>query len=86
MNTGVSSEFPESRSWRELYQAAILELDATKLPHRIAEAEAIIVERARELFHKTGDNIEEQWKLDDAMRALRALRSTLTRDFHAKAS
>jgi len=84
MNTAVSSEFSESRSWRELYQAAILELDATKLPHRIAEAEAIIVERARELFHKTGDNIEEQWKLDDAMRALRALRSK--RDFHAKAS
>ncbi len=86
MNTAVPFEFPETRRWRELYQTAILELDAAKLSTRIAEAENVIVQRARELFGQSGDHIEEQWKLDDAMRALRALRSTLKRDFHAKAS
>jgi len=86
MNTAVPFEFPETRRWRELYQTAILELDSAELSTRIAKAENVIVQRARELFGQSGDHIEEQWNLDDAMRALRALRSTLKRDFHAKAS
>jgi hypothetical protein len=74
---------PNSRrpeSWRELYQAAILELDETKLSNRIAEAERIIVQRARELFQESGENFKEQQALDDAMHSLRALRSIARRN------
>ncbi len=71
----VSQEF-ELRSWKRLYTAALFEVDSAKLPERIAEAEAALVLRARELFHAPGDNIEEEQALDDAMYALQALRST----------
>jgi hypothetical protein len=62
-----------------LYKAAILELelDASKVSDRIAEAETALVTRARELFHAAGDNIEEEKAVDDAMYALHALRSAL---------
>ena len=67
----------ERPNWRELYRAAILELDSSRLPERIVEAESVVIARARELFHQGGDNGEETENLNDAMYALRALRSTL---------
>ncbi len=67
----------ERANWRELYRAAILELDSSRLPERIVEAESVVIARARELFHQGGDNGEETENLNDAMYALRALRSTL---------
>jgi len=63
-------------SWKRLYTVALFEVDNAKLPERIAQAEAAIIRRARELFHAPGDNIEEEQALDDAMYALKALRST----------
>ena len=66
-----------STNWRQLYRAAILELDPSKLPVRIEEASNALIVRARELFHEAGDNGEETENLSDAMYALRALRSTL---------
>jgi hypothetical protein len=63
--------------WRELYKAALLETDRTRLPERIADGEKAIVARARELFNTTTDNIEEDQALDDALYALRALQSCL---------
>ena len=66
----------EIRRWKRLYTEALFEIDSSKLPERIAQAEAALVSRARELFHAPGDNIEEEQALDDAMYALRALRST----------
>jgi hypothetical protein len=72
----TTSHPPDPRPWRHLYTAALFELDSTKLPARIAEAEAALIVRARELFHAPGDNIEEEEALDDAMYALRALRSS----------
>ena len=75
MHTG-SSKSPESRVWRDLYKAALFEHDERKFPERIADAEKALVQRARELFHNGGDNIEEQHALDDAMYALHALRNT----------
>jgi len=42
---------------------------------RIAEAERALVLRARELFHESGDNIEEAEALDNAMYSLNALRN-----------
>lgn len=75
MNTG-SSTFLDSRAWRGLYRAALFEIDGTKLPERIAQAEKALALRARDLFHMAGDNIEEGGALDDAMYALHALRNT----------
>jgi hypothetical protein len=64
-------------AWRELYLAALLEADMDKTPNRIAEAERAMVDRARELFKASGDNIQEEEALDDALYALRALKSCL---------
>jgi hypothetical protein len=72
----VASQMPSARAWKSLYTAALFEVDSTKLPERIAEAETALIVRARELFHAPGDNIEEEQALDDAMYALKALRST----------
>ncbi len=75
MNTG-SSKSLDRRAWRELYKAALFEVDKTKLPGRIEQAETALALRARELFHVAGDNIEEEQALDDTMYALHALRNT----------
>jgi hypothetical protein len=75
MNTGSSISL-NSRAWKDLYRAALFEVDKTRLPDRIARAEEALVVRARELFHIVGDNIEEEQALDDTMYALHALRNT----------
>ncbi len=62
-------------TWRGLYQAALFENDRNKMPERIAEAEKAILARIKELFVVTADHIEEDLILDDALYALRALRS-----------
>jgi hypothetical protein len=75
MNTG-SSKSLDSGAWRDLYKAALFEVDNARLPERIAQAEKALALRARELFHIAGDNIEEEQALDDTMYALHALRNT----------
>lgn len=62
-------------AWRGLYQAALFENDRNKMPERIAEAEKAILARIKELFVVAADHIEEDLILDDALYALRALRS-----------
>jgi len=74
MSIGICNS-PDSRYWRQTYRAALFEIQASKLPARIAEAEKAVVLRARELFQATGDNGEETEALDHAMYALHALRS-----------
>src|ERR1035438_10548730 len=74
MNTGSSNS--DSTEWRDLYKAALFEVDNARLPERIAQAERALALRARELFHIAGDNIEEEQALDDTMYALHALRNT----------
>jgi len=64
----------ESTNWRELYRDAILELNPSKLPQHIAEAEKALVQRGRELVREAGDNSEEERALEDATYFLRALR------------
>jgi len=76
MNTAVSTVL-DSKAWRGFYKAALFELDVTKRPERIAEAERSLVVWARELFQAAGDNIEEGQAVDDAMYSLHVLRSTL---------
>ena len=74
MNTGSSISL-NSRAWKDLYKAALLDLDKTRLPERMAQAERAVVLRARVLFYAAGDNIEEGQALDDAMYTLHALRN-----------
>ncbi|MGA8500020.1 MAG: hypothetical protein WB683_00590 [Candidatus Sulfotelmatobacter sp.] len=73
LSTGISKS-PDSRYWRQLYRAALSEIDKSKLPERIAEVEKAVVLRARELFQAAGDNGEETEALDDVMYTLHALR------------
>jgi hypothetical protein len=75
MNTG-SSKSLDSGAWRDLYKAALFEVDNARLPERIAQAEKALALRTRELFHIAGDNIEEEQALDDTMYALHALQNT----------
>ena len=72
--TGISNS-QDSRYWRQMYRAALFEIQESKLPTRIAEAEKAVVLRARELFKAASDNGEETEALDHAMYALHALRS-----------
>jgi hypothetical protein len=67
----------ETTNWRELYKAAILELDQSKISAQIVEAEKAILERTKELLQEDGDSIEEKQALEDAMYFLHALCSTL---------
>ena len=76
MSTGICKS-PDSRYWRELYKAALSEIDKSKLPARVAEAEKAVVLRARELFRAAGDNGEETEALEDVMYALHALEKQL---------
>ncbi len=78
MNTGVCKGL-DAQSWKDLYQAAMCEADVNKLPERIADAEAALVMRARELFYISGDKFDEEECLDDAICILHALRSSLKR-------
>ena len=59
MNTG-SSKSLDSGAWRKLYTAVLFEVDKTKLPKRIAQAEKALALRARELFYAAGDSTAEE--------------------------
>ena len=69
--------------WHDLYHAALFETDRAKVPGRIAEAEKAILARIKELFAVTSDHIEEDQVLDDALYALRALRSCVATQVNA---
>ena len=69
--------------WHVLYHAALFETDRDKLPRRIAEAESAILARIRELFVIVTDHIEEDVVLDDALYALRALRTCVLPESNA---
>jgi hypothetical protein len=63
--------------WRDLYVAALMEADNDRMSVRITDAEQVMLVRARELFQVSGDNIEEDDALNDALYALRALKTCL---------
>ena len=81
---GISNSHDGSRAWAKLYLDAIVEHDESLVAARISEAEQALVLRAHELFHASGDHIEEQEALDDAMYALHALRSALKHGPHTQ--
>ena len=71
--TDHPSNGPSPLNWRGLYVAALLETDKARMARRIAEAEKALVVRARELFQATGDNLEEESAIDEALYALHTL-------------
>jgi hypothetical protein len=70
-------------AWQSLYKEALFETDRGKIPALIAQAEQAILARIKELFVATGDHIEEDQVLDDALYALRALRNCSMTDANA---
>ena len=70
-------------AWHLLYHAALFETDRDQLPRRIADAESAILARIRELFAVATDHIEEDVVLDDALYALRALRTCVLPESNA---
>jgi hypothetical protein len=60
--------------WKTLYRAAILETNKRVLPQRVSEAEEAVIARRREIFYSSG-NPEEKEALEDALYALRALKT-----------
>jgi hypothetical protein len=58
--------------WKKPYEAAILELDPTKLQRRISEAHEAILNRVEELLPRPSDS--ELHALNDALQNLRILR------------
>ena len=77
MNAGVAAS-PISKSWKELYKAALFETDKNRMSERIANAEWALALRARELFHTGNEHLEERQAVDAAIHALHALRCTTT--------
>ena len=65
---------PTHLEWKTLYRAAIIEKNKSRICERVSEAESAILARGRELFYSYGTQ-EERDALEDALYALRALRS-----------
>jgi hypothetical protein len=65
-----------SPSWRELYKAALLEVQHEELRRRIDAAEKAIYQRSEELKQNGSHSGEEQREMGDAIRALRFLVQT----------
>ena len=71
----MTSAFPPSPDcWKTLYTAAILETNKRLLSRRVSEAEEAVRVRGREMFYGYGTS-EEKEELEDALYALRALRT-----------
>ena len=70
--------------WKKPYEAAILELDPTKLQQRISEAHEAILDRLEQLLTRPSDS--EQHALNNAWRNLSVLRklSEVGADGHTK--
>jgi hypothetical protein len=61
--------------WHELYKAALLETDWSKMEERIRAAESAIQNRKREFALNPGGTQAEHQRLADAMNGLSVLRS-----------
>lgn len=65
------------RSWRGLYEAALFETDASKLPLRIEEARNALMFRSRELSPASPNCQGETEAIENALYALQALENCL---------
>ncbi len=68
----------QKTEWRELCQAALVELDLEKLRERVAAAEAAVFARFQELAH-TPDGGDERQALMDVSSSLRFLKRDVLR-------
>jgi hypothetical protein len=67
-----------SSEWKTKYRSVIFETNRRALPKEITEAENAIIVRARELFQKTGGDVDaEREELDEVLYTLQAFRSVL---------
>jgi hypothetical protein len=62
-------------TWHEVYKAALLETDWSKMPERIRAAEAALTQRKREFELNHGGTPEENQAIADALRGLTVLRN-----------
>lgn len=69
---------PSNPDWKQLYQSAMVELDAAQLPLRIAEARTAMLDRAKDIFDRTGD--DEFHALCNGLRELRLLEEVAARE------
>jgi hypothetical protein len=65
-------------SWKQFYERAMIELDSSQLPGRIADARHAIFDRAEEILTKPSGG--ENHELHDALRALRLLEEVAVRE------
>ena len=75
MSVGIAAS-PNSKSWRELYKAALFEADKNRVSERIANAESALALRARELFHVGSEHLQERQAVDAAIYAMYVFRRT----------
>ncbi len=64
-----------NHAWREVYRAALLEIQPEELRRRIDAAEKAIFQRSEELKQTDSASGEEQQAMTDALRTLRLLAS-----------
>ena len=83
MDTPMSRVPSTPPVWHALYHDALFERDRNKAAQKIARAEKAILDRMKELFGASGDHIEEDLILDDALYALRALRTCIQHEMLA---
>jgi hypothetical protein len=62
------------QDWQELYRAAVLEFDRSRLPRRIEDAEAAICKRLRSWSKPFSDHAREQDAITRALHILNLLR------------
>jgi len=67
-----------SPKWHAFYNAALLELDNSKMSQRIHEARHAILDRAEEIL--TSSPSDERGALNDALQALRVLEQAFARE------
>jgi hypothetical protein len=60
--------------WEELYRAAVLEFDRSRLPQRIEDAEAAILKRSRSWSKPLSNHAREQDAITRALHILSLLR------------
>jgi hypothetical protein len=66
-------------TWHEVYKAALLETDWSRMPERIQAAEAALSQRKREFELNHGGTQEEIEAIADALRGLTVLRNDAVR-------
>jgi hypothetical protein len=68
----------ETYKWHEIYKAAVLETDWTKMEERIQAAEAALHERKNEFDLNHGGTPEENRAMADALNGLNNLRKEVS--------